>query len=32
MKKFNLDVNYELAKENAEGKAYTPEELSQGNA
>lgn len=32
MKKFNLDVNYELQKENAEGKAYTPEELSEGNA
>jgi hypothetical protein len=32
MKKFNLDVNYELSKENAEGKAYTPEELSEGNA
>jgi hypothetical protein len=32
MKKFDLNVNYELQKENAEGKAYTPNEISQGNA
>lgn len=32
MKKFNLDVDYKLNAENAEGKKYTPEEISQGNA
>jgi hypothetical protein len=32
MKKFNLDVDYDLQKENKDGKAYTPEELSEGNA
>ena len=32
MKKLNLDIDYKLNTENAEGKAYTAEELSQGNA